>query len=347
MVHIKTCPRARSRCKGLEELKMVHIKTHTGVRLHFNADGVCCHHSRMVTVTECPTGEVLLLRRLPKGRNAICTIHGSQLVPSQCAPLVGPGHIALDLPRELPAPSRRATIARMPTHAPALLSVPSRHATTARAPTHASDPLPALGRCTTTARAPAHARVPLPVPGRPASTGPRTATITPGMRTRRPVPDHYRALHNVPSPRASKEGTGPSRTSGMAKLLSHAQTAALSLRGRRQRSPPPRPFAHGRGSCSCPDEKRSPKRKAPHDEELSDRDHKRHRGTEEVLPLLKCRIIVNEKRGGIFFATHLQNVDRPIHADGVFYVHNPERRVWKQIGPNVAPVLATEDDRKQ
>ncbi|KAJ7692811.1 hypothetical protein B0H14DRAFT_3662711 [Mycena olivaceomarginata] len=81
-----------------------------------------------------------------------------------------------------------------------------------------------------------------------------------------------------------------------------------------------------------PDEKRGPKRKAPHDEELLDRDHKRHRGTEEALPLLKCRII---------------NVDRPIRADGVFYVHNPERRVWKQIGPNVAPVLATEDDRKQ
>jgi hypothetical protein len=96
-----------------------------------------------------------------------------------------------------------------------------------------------------------------------------------------------------------------------------------------------------------PDEKRGPKRKAPHDEELLDRDHKRHRGTEDALPLLKCRIIVNEKRGGIFFATHLQNVDRPIRADGVFYVHNPERRVWKQIGPNVAPVLATEDDRKQ
>ncbi|KAJ7895928.1 hypothetical protein B0H14DRAFT_2558389 [Mycena olivaceomarginata] len=81
---------------------MVHIKTHTGVRLHFNADRFCCHHSRTVTVPECPTGEVLLLRRLPKGHNAICTIHGSQLVPSQRAPLVGPGHIALYLPRELP-----------------------------------------------------------------------------------------------------------------------------------------------------------------------------------------------------------------------------------------------------
>ncbi|KAJ7884830.1 hypothetical protein B0H14DRAFT_3857071 [Mycena olivaceomarginata] len=265
-------------------------------------------------------------------------------------------------PALLPAPSRRATIARMPTHAPALLSVPSRHATTARAPTHASDPLPALGRRTTTARAPAHARVPLPAPGRPASTGPRTATITPGMRTRRPVPDHHRALHNGPSPLASKEGTGPSRTSGMTKLLAHAQTAALSLRGRRRRSPPRLDLsrmdavaarvgaARRDHRAQGPDEKRGPKRKAPHDEELLDRDHKRYRGTEETeeaLPLLKCRIIVNEKRGGIFFATHLQNVDRPIRADGVFYVHNPERRVWKQIGPNVAPVLATEDDRKQ
>ncbi|KAJ7312629.1 hypothetical protein DFH08DRAFT_973408 [Mycena albidolilacea] len=98
-----------------------------------------------------------------------------------------------------------------------------------------------------------------------------------------------------------------------------------------------------------PDEKRGPKRKAPHNEgpELVDRDYKRHRGTEEAPPLLKCRIIVNKKRGCVFFATHLQNVDRPIRADGVIYVHNPERRVWKQIGPNVAPVLATEDDRKQ
>jgi hypothetical protein len=40
-------------------------------------------------------------------------------------------------------------------------------------------------------------------------------------------------------------------------------------------------------------------------------------------------------------------VDRSIRADGVFYIHNPERHVWKQIRCNVAPVLTTEDNHKQ
>ncbi|KAJ6530538.1 hypothetical protein B0H19DRAFT_1082271, partial [Mycena capillaripes] len=49
-------------------------------------------------------------------------------------------------------------------------------------------------------------------------------------------------------------------------------------------------------------EQRGPKRKVPHDEGLeSDRDSKRHRGTEEAPPLLKCRIIVNDRRGGGLF----------------------------------------------
>jgi hypothetical protein len=38
---------------------------------------------------------------LPKGHIALCPMYGSQLVPSQCALLVGPGHIALCLPGEL------------------------------------------------------------------------------------------------------------------------------------------------------------------------------------------------------------------------------------------------------
>jgi hypothetical protein len=155
----------------------------------------------------------------------------------------------------LPAPGRPTTTALAPTYAPALLPAPSRRATTACAPTHASEPLPVLGRRTTTARAPAHARVPLPpVPGRPTSTRPRTATITPGVRTRRLLPDHHRALHNGPSPLASKERAGPStmkRASGMTQLFAHTQIAALSLRRHHQPSPLPRPFTDGRSSRPC------------------------------------------------------------------------------------------------
>jgi hypothetical protein len=86
----------------------------------------------------------------------------------------------------------------------------------------------------------------------------------------------------------------------------------------------------------------------PHDEGLeSDRDSKRHRGTEEAPPLLKCRIIVNDRRGGVFLATRLQEEDKPTRAAGFMFVHNPVRRVWKLLRANQAPVLATEEDRIQ
>ncbi|KAJ6630058.1 hypothetical protein B0H10DRAFT_2208193 [Mycena sp. CBHHK59/15] len=95
-------------------------------------------------------------------------------------------------------------------------------------------------------------------------------------------------------------------------------------------------------------EQRGPKRKVPREEGLeSDRDSKRHRGTEEALPLLKCRIIVNDRRGGVFLATCLQEDDKPTRAAGFMFVHNPVRHVWKLLRANQAPVLAIEEDRIQ
>ncbi|KAJ7301131.1 hypothetical protein DFH08DRAFT_979069 [Mycena albidolilacea] len=179
--------------------------------------------------------------------------------------------------------------------------------------------------------------------------------LRPNSRFR--TPPRAGASHDY-RPRASSRSRSPAPRAGSSHQYEATYRDNYSWRATNR--PPPSTFHmdavaarvaadHRDHRAQGPDEKRGPKRKAPHNEgpELVDRDYKRHRGTEEAPPLLKCRIIVNKKRGCVFFATHLQNVDRPIRADGVIYVHNPERRVWKQIGPNVAPVLATEDDRKQ
>ncbi|KAJ7336146.1 hypothetical protein DFH08DRAFT_965046 [Mycena albidolilacea] len=264
-----------------------------------------------------------------------------------------------------PRAGRPTTTALAPTYAPALLPAPSRRTTTRLRPNSRFRTPPCAGASHDyRPRASSRSRSPAPRAG---SSHQYEATYRDNYSWRANTPPLARSPPRAPqrakSPRQQgarwplnndarqwDDATPRPHPDGCAESSQAPPTVPPHLDLSRMDAVAARVAAdHRDHRAQGPDEKRGPKRKAPHNEgpELVDRDYKRHRGTEEAPPLLKCRIIVNKKRGCVFFATHLQNVDRPIRADGVIYVHNPERRVWKQIGPNVAPVLATEDDRKQ
>ncbi|KAJ7850428.1 hypothetical protein B0H14DRAFT_3866612 [Mycena olivaceomarginata] len=208
---------------------------------------------------------------------------------------------------------------RVPTHAPALLPAPSRRATIARIADSRS-PLSSPCRVVTPQHAP-RAKPTLPIPSprwgcrtttRPARqltlAFPCPRRVIPPVRGHEPrrlllacelaapcqITIARSTTGQVPVP--ARRALAPRAPAGWRKLLSHAQTAALSLRGRRRRSPPASTFrawtrvaarvvaARRDHRAQGPDEKRGPKRKAPHDEELLDRDHKRHRGDRGSAP---------------------------------------------------------------
>ncbi|KAJ6524781.1 hypothetical protein B0H19DRAFT_1085170 [Mycena capillaripes] len=254
-----------------------------------------------------------------------------------------------------PAPGRRATT-RAPTPAPAPLPGLGHRTTIARAPTAARDRLPGLGRASdhyrprhSRSRSPARAGSSRQYAGKyrgysrganspPRARSPPHAPKSPRQHEPWPRNDDARQWDDVPPyPRPNGHVESSRPTPAVLPRIDLSRVDAVAAH-----------VGAARHDDRAQGEQRGPKRKVPHDEGLeSDRDSKRHRGTEEAPPLLKCRIIVNDRRGGVFLATRLQEEDKPTRAAGFMFVHNPVRRVWKLLRANQAPVLATEEDRIQ